>query len=79
MTRPRNVPGPHRAIPPYPPIDPRLVYPVRRLGDWGWGARSIDMMQRAGLRVLRYSKWKFVRGRDLIHFLESIDAKGGTR
>jgi hypothetical protein len=52
-----------------PPIDPRLVYPIRRLGDWGFGARTVAAMQRDGLPVLRYSKWKYVRGDALIAFL----------
>jgi hypothetical protein len=64
-----NQAGPHRPTPPCPPIDPALFYPIRRLGDWGFGARTVATMQRAGLRVLRFSKWKFVAGSDLIAFL----------
>ncbi|NMC19606.1 MAG: hypothetical protein GYA33_04230 [Thermogutta sp.] len=67
----RTQPGPHRPIPPYPPIDPHVTYPIRRLADWGFGPRSVARMQRLGLPVLRFGKWKFVRGRDLIAFLES--------
>jgi hypothetical protein len=55
--------------PPCPPIDPALVYPIRRLHDWGFGNRSLAAMQRDGLKVLHYSKWKFVRGADLVDFL----------
>jgi len=68
--RPANQPGPHRPAPPCPPIDPALTYPIRRLGDWSFGARTVAKMQKEGLRVLKYSKWKFVRGADLIAFLE---------
>lgn len=70
MKRPPNIPGPHRPAPPAPPIDPAVVYPFRRLADWGFGPRTVAAMQRAGLRVLRFSKFKFVRGADLIAFLD---------
>ena len=70
MTRPRNEAGPHRAVSTAEPIDPAKTYPIRALHQWGFGARSLAAMQRNGLRVLRYSKWKFVRGQDLIDFLE---------
>ena len=73
----RNQFGPHRPAPPCPPIDPGLVYPFRRLIDWGFGARTVAGMQRDGLKVLRFSKWKFVRGSDLIVFLESAGRGGG--
>ena len=66
----RNQPGPHRPAPPCPPIDPALTYPIRRLADWGFGARSRAAMQRGGLPVIKYSKWKFVTGAALIRFLE---------
>ena len=75
MSTPRNAAGPHRPTPPCPPIDPALTYPIRRLADWGWGARSVARMQREGLKVLRFSKWRFVRGVDLLAFLERIETE----
>lgn len=69
MRPPRNQAGPHRPAPPCPPIDPSLVYPIRRMSDWGFGARTVATMQRAGLRVLPFSKWKFIAGCDLVAFL----------
>ncbi len=70
MTRTRNQAGAHRPAPPYPLIDPNVVYPIRRLADWGFGARTVAAMQQNGLRIMRYSKWRFVSGRALIEFLE---------
>ncbi|NMC19311.1 MAG: hypothetical protein GYA33_02725 [Thermogutta sp.] len=67
----RTQPGPHRPIPPYPPIDPALTYPISRLRDWGFGARTVAAMQRQGLRTLRFGKWKFIKGSTLVAFLES--------
>jgi len=75
MKSSRNIAGPHRQPPPCPPIDPEKVYPIRRLGDWGFGARTVATMQRDGLRVLSFSKWKFVRGSDLVAFLERPQAE----
>ena len=77
MRQPTTTAGPHRPAPPCPPIDPTLIYPIRRLRDWGFGARTIAAMQRAGLNVCKYSKWKFVFGRDLVDFLRgaSVETK----
>ena len=61
----------HRSAPPYPPIDPRLYYPWRRLGDWGFGARSVAALVRAGLPVVRFGKQKFFMGSALIAVLEN--------
>jgi hypothetical protein len=47
-----------------------MVYPIRRLADWGFGARTVAAMQRAGLPVFKFSKWKFVTGKALVEFLE---------
>jgi hypothetical protein len=77
-----TTPGPHRPPPPVPPIDPALVYPIRRLADWGFGARTIAKMQKCGLRMIQFSKWKFFRGADLIDFLgqqgAASDYQSGT-
>ena len=35
----------------------------------GWGYHTIIRAQKDGLRVLRYAKWKYVYGADLIEFL----------
>jgi hypothetical protein len=65
-----NAAGPHRPTPPCPPIDPSLVYPVRRLLDWGIGARGLASLKRAGMPILMFSKWRFFRGSDLIAAIE---------
>ena len=70
MTHPKNQAGPHRVISTAEPIDPAKVYPIRALHQWGFGARSLAAMQRAGLPVIRYTKWKFIRGGALVEFLE---------
>jgi len=64
-----NTAGAHRPAPPCPPIDPALVYPIRRLADWGFGARSAAALQRAGLPILRFGKLKFFTGSGLIAVL----------
>ena len=65
-----NRPGPHRAQPVAPPIDPGLVYPWRRLGDWGFGSRGVAALVKAGLPALKFGKSKFFRGVDLIAVFE---------
>jgi hypothetical protein len=66
MSKPYNAAGPHRSAPPCPPIDPALCYPWRRLKDWGFGARSVAALVKAGLPTLRFGKMKFFRGASLI-------------
>lgn len=78
MRNPRNEPGPHRPVPLCPPIDPNMVYPIRRMADWGFGARTVAGMQRDGLQVLRFSKWKFVTGKALVEFLQCPAEQGGS-
>jgi hypothetical protein len=75
MSNKRNTGGPHRPTPPYPAIDPNLLYPLRRLSDLGWGARALALAKRKGLRILAFSKWRYVKGTDLIEFLESIQPR----
>ena len=36
-------------------------------------------MQRDGLKVLRFSKWKFVKGSDVIAFLEGVQGEVNER
>ena len=70
MKSPYNSPGPKRQPPPCPPIDPVLVYPWRRLRDWGFGGRGIAGLVKAGLPVLRFGKLKFFTGSGLIATLQ---------
>jgi len=80
MSHAKNIAGPHRPAPPCPPIDPNVVYPIRRLADWGFGARTVAAMQRDGLPVIRFSKWKFVAGESLVAFLtaqQHVRQEGG--
>lgn len=80
-THRNNTAGPHRPTPPYPAIDPSMTYPIRRLADWGFGARTVAAMQRDGLPVLRFSKWRFVSGKALVEFLEraAVATREGTK
>ncbi|MBU4273726.1 MAG: hypothetical protein KKA28_17835 [Planctomycetes bacterium] len=66
---PNNAAGAHR--PTFPPIDPRLCYPWRRLADWGFGSRGIAALQKAGLSALRFHKQKFFLGSALIAVLKN--------
>jgi len=68
--RPSNQAGPHRPQPSAPPIDPALVYPICRLRDWGFGARGVAALQRAGLQTFRFGRLKFFSGAALIDVLQ---------
>ncbi len=81
MTRPpsrqkRNEGGDHRPAPSFPPIDPRLVYPWRRLRDWGFGARGIASLVKAGLAPMKFGKLRFFAGLALIGVLERHQGDG---
>lgn len=65
-----TVRGSHRHSPPCPPIDPALVYPWRRLRDWGIGGRGVQALTKAGFRGFQFGKLKFFRGAELITILE---------
>lgn len=67
----RNTAGAHRPAPAFPPIDPQLCYPWRRLSDWGFGGRGVAGLQKAGLSVLRFHKQKFFLGSALISVLQA--------
>ena len=43
----------------------------------GWGARAIATAKKRGLRVLKFGRWSYVLGRDIIAFLESVQGDGG--
>ena len=66
--------GQRRRAPTFPPIDPSMVYPIRRLADWGFGSRGIAALQKAGLPVFCFGKRKFFSGADLVAVLK----KGGS-
>jgi hypothetical protein len=53
-----------------PPIVPEYVYPWTWLHCWGFGARGVNNLIKAGLRALEFGRLKFFRGRDLITVLE---------
>jgi hypothetical protein len=76
---PNNRAGAHRPAPPYPPIDPELCYPWRRLADWGFGGRGLAALKKAGLPVLRFHKQRFFRGSALISVLEQDGGSGTIR
>ena len=70
----------HDATCPQPsrPAAPTPALPTNRPAAWsirsgdlptGGSARTVAAMRKAGLPVLAYSKWRFVRGSDLIAFL----------
>lgn len=73
MKRP-NTPAPER--PSYQAIQPGELLPLpvvkQRLR---WGDETISKAQREGLKVLRYGKWGYVVGADLIEFLSRLADK----
>ena len=46
---------------------------ARRLG---WCAKSRRFAQQRGLRVIRFGRWQYVLGRDVIAFLDGLAADG---
>jgi hypothetical protein len=69
----RNTPGPHRRGPSGESVKADELLPLSALHTrLGWGARGLAAARRQGLRVLRFGRWHYVLGRDLIEFLESV-------
>jgi hypothetical protein len=65
-----SAPGPHRSPPSTIGIRADELLPIRALHErLGWGPRTVAKAQRDGLRVIRYAKWAYVRGADVIAFL----------
>jgi len=71
MKPPHNTPGRKRYTPSFPPINPSLVYPWRRLRDWSFGGRGVKALEKAGLRAICFGRLKFFRGAELIRVLET--------
>jgi hypothetical protein len=73
MKRPLNQAGPHRPGPSGEGIRADELLPWACLHDrLGWGARALASARAQGLRVLRFGKWQYVLGRDVIAFLERV-------
>jgi hypothetical protein len=52
-------------------IWPDELLPLRALHErLGWGAKTLELARRKGLRVLAFSKYRYVLGTDLIRFIE---------
>jgi hypothetical protein len=67
----RNTAQPHRPGPSGEPIKPDELYPLSALHTrLGWGPRGLAHAKRQGLRILAFSKWRYVKGADLINFIE---------
>jgi len=80
--KPRNEAGPHRPAPSTIGIHADELLPIRALHErLGWGPRTVAKAQRDGLRVIRYAKWAYVRGDDVIAFLAhqagAVAGRGG--
>ena len=68
--KPRNQAGPHRPPPSAVGIRADELLPIRALHErLGWGPRTVAKAQRDGLRVLKYAKWAYVTGADVLAFL----------
>ena len=78
MKSPRHALGPKRHSPPCPPIDPALVYPWRRLHDWGIGGRCIRALEAAGFCAIRFGRMKFFWGSELIRALEAAGGQSDS-
>ena len=48
---------------------------ARRLG---WGQRTIRRAQKEGLRVVKFSTFKYVRGEDLVAFFNRLATEADT-
>ncbi len=73
MKPPRNAPGPHRPGPDGQPIRADELLPWSALHSrLGWGSAAVAQARRRGLRVLRFANRQYVKGSDVITFLESV-------
>ncbi len=73
MNRPHNEAGPHRPGPSGEPIRADELLPWSALHTrLGWGPRAIAEARRHGLRVLSFANRQYVKGNDVIAFLESV-------
>ncbi len=73
----RNEAGPHRPGPNGEPIRADELLPWAALHTrLGWGSRAVAEARRRGLRVLTFAKRQYVKGSDVIAFLESIQGQG---
>ncbi len=76
MTRPRNTASPHRPGPNGEPIRADELLPWSALHSrLGWGSRALAEAKARGLRVLRFAKRQYVKGADVISFLESVQGE----
>jgi len=73
----RSKPPAPAPCPTYQAIAPDELLPIpvvkQRLR---WGDKTVSQAQRDGLRVLRYAKWGYCLGSDLIAFLQRVGAPG---
>ena len=73
MKAPRNQPGPHRPGPSGDPIRADELLPWSALHTrLGWGPRAVSDARARGLRVLRFANRQYIKGSDVIAFLESV-------
>jgi hypothetical protein len=71
MNRPRNTPGAHRPGPSGEPIRADELLPWSALHTrLGWGSRTVAKPRAEGLRVLGFGGRLYVRGCDIISFLD---------
>ena len=68
----RNQAGAHRPAPLYQlGIWPDELLPLRALNErLGWGSRTLELAKRKGLRILAFSKFRYVLGADVIAFIK---------
>lgn len=57
-------------------IEPQILYRLdEAMKRAGWGRKAFDAARRRGLRTLRSGKRVYVKGCDLLGFIESDSAK----
>jgi hypothetical protein len=75
--RGQNQAGPHRRGPSGEPIRADELLPWSALHDrLGWGSRTISKARAQGLRVLRFGGRQWVKGADIIAFLDAHPLAG---
>lgn len=77
MSRPANRQArPHRQGPSGDPLRADELLPWSALhARLGWGPRAIAEARSRGLRVLKFANRQYVKGIDVINFLESVQGE----
>jgi hypothetical protein len=61
-------------------IEATAIYPLATFCRINrWGPRALALAKRQGLRIVRFSRWGYVRGVDAMAFFERLAAGEGQQ